>query len=272
MIETLHLFPKLDQKLIEVLKSLSSEDWHRSTLAPQWQVKDIASHMLDGTLRGISMSRDSYFGEQPDEINGYQDLVSFINRLNADWVKACKRLSPEVLIHLLEICSPLYTAHLKELDLQGEALFSVAWAGEDSSKAWFHIAREYTEKFHHQQQIRLAVGKDAELLEESLYLPYLETSMRALPHHYKDTDAPEGTVLKFGVGDISKNWFLSREMNTWKLSPNSTHWKTEVIIDKEIAWQLFSKGISKDEIGDRVQINGQSELGEKFLDILAVIA
>ena len=57
MIETTHLFPVLDQKLIELLKSLSPEDWNKQTVAKLWTVRDIAAHLLDGNLRTLSLSR-----------------------------------------------------------------------------------------------------------------------------------------------------------------------------------------------------------------------
>src|SRR6478609_6074127 len=101
-IETLPLFPPLDKKLIELLRSLSKEDWNRPTLAKLWTVKDIASHLLDGNFRVISLMRDGYNGLNPDVINSYQDIVSYLNNLNGDWVKATKRLSPLVLTDLLE--------------------------------------------------------------------------------------------------------------------------------------------------------------------------
>ena len=92
IIETLPLFPILDQKLIELLRSLSKEDWNKPTLAKLWTVKDIASHLLDGNFRAISLMRDGYNGMSPRVVNSYQDVVSFLNNLNADWVKATKRL------------------------------------------------------------------------------------------------------------------------------------------------------------------------------------
>ena len=101
--------------------------------------------------------------------------------MNADWVKASKRLSPKVLIELLRSSGLEYAAYLTTLDPEDQAVYSVAWAGEHKSKNWFHIAREYTEKWHHQQQIRLAVEKNEALLNEELYYPYLDTSIRGLP-------------------------------------------------------------------------------------------
>jgi uncharacterized damage-inducible protein DinB len=89
-IKTLHLFPVLDKLLIELLKSLSSEEWHLPTIAKLWTVKDIASHLLDGNLRILSFSRDNYFGETPTNINSYTDLVGYLNQLNSTWTNATK--------------------------------------------------------------------------------------------------------------------------------------------------------------------------------------
>ena len=65
---TSHLFPLLDEKLLEILRSLSPQDWERQTIAPLWKVKDVAAHLLDGNMRALSMLRDNYFGEKPENI------------------------------------------------------------------------------------------------------------------------------------------------------------------------------------------------------------
>lgn len=82
MIETLHLFPLLDTMLINLLRSLTDEEWNTQTIAKLWKVKDVASHLLDGNLRLLSISRDGYFGEKTGDIGSYQDLVSYLNNLN----------------------------------------------------------------------------------------------------------------------------------------------------------------------------------------------
>jgi hypothetical protein len=95
-IPTLHLFPVLDHLLIDVLQNLSADDWNKPTLARQWTVKDITAHLLDGNLRAMSISRDGYLGDPPGPITGYQDLLTYLNKLNATWVSAMKRLSPHI--------------------------------------------------------------------------------------------------------------------------------------------------------------------------------
>jgi len=70
------------------------------------------------------MLRDGYFGEAPGEINSYSDLLAFLNRLNAEWVTATRRLSPPVLIELLAQSGREYADFLTTLDLQAPAAFA----------------------------------------------------------------------------------------------------------------------------------------------------
>lgn len=271
-IQTLDLFPKLDVKLIELLKSLSAEDWEKQTIAPLWTVKDIAVHLLDGNIRALSMLRDGYFGEKPENINSYSDLLAYLNRLNADWVKAMRRVSPKVLIELLQSTGKEYFSFLQSLDPFANATFSVAWAGENVSENWFHIAREYTEKWHHQQQIRLAVGKHSELYNHELYLPYLETSMRALPHNYKDIEGRKDEVIQFEIINYGV-WYLCFNGEKWVLANDC---KIEpickVFIKSEIAWRIFTKGIMKQEAERQSDVFGKRELATKIFEMLAVMA
>lgn len=272
-IDVVALMPQLDALLFRVLEGLSARDWEKQTLAPAWKVKDVAVHLLDGNLRALSMLRDRYEGEKPEQVNSYADLTAFLNRLNADWVRATKRLSPKVIVDLLKSSGKEYCDFLATLNPHHKATFSVAWAGESKSKNWFHIAREYTEKWHHQQQIRHAVGQEQELLEEKWYFPYLDTSLRALPHHYRDVEGKDNDVIKFTfLGKREKAWFLHYE-NGWQLlaSANRTP-VSEVKIKDEDAWKIFTKGMRREEALANAAITGDQNLGEKIFDLIAVMA
>ena len=85
--------------LVELLRTLAPEDWERQTVSPKWKVKDVAAHLLDTALRGVSIGRDGYVAESP-AINSSVDLGAFINRLNSEGVTVYRRLSPLVLIRL----------------------------------------------------------------------------------------------------------------------------------------------------------------------------
>lgn len=271
---TAHLFPKLDALLIELLRSIAPADWQKRTISPSWSIHDIAAHLLDGNLRALSMLRDGHFGETPGDISSYQELLGYLNKLNADWVAATRRLSPGVLIDLLEKSGKQYADFLTTLEPFEPAAFSVAWAGEAQSANWFHIAREYTEKWHHQQQIRLALGRETALYEKELYFPYLDTSMRALPYHYRSVSGREGEQIQFIVeGPGGGVWCLRFVSNNWLLVPATTETPaSEVRIPGAIAWRIFSKGISPMEAEKLVSISGRQDAGARILDMLAVMA
>ncbi len=275
MIPVIHLFPKIDAKLIELLQSLTANDWEKQSIAPLWTVKDIAAHLLDGNIRAISMLRDHYFGVKPEAIHNYRDLVQYLNNLNADWVHALKRVSPKMLIDLLEHTGKSYVALLEALDPNAPAMFAVAWAGEDTSANWFHIAREYTEKWHHQQQIRLAVGKTEALYSKEFYFPYLDTSMRALPHHYQGVKGEKQESIQFSIitADETYHWFLQSDGQKWVLKETVANEPSSVVqINGDIAWRIFTKGIAREEALKEIDISGKTEIGIKIVDMLAIMA
>lgn len=271
-IVTLPLFPELDRLLLELLHSLTPADWQRPTLAREWTVKDIAAHLLDGNLRTLSMLRDGHFGEAPDDFS-YAGLVAYLNRLNAGWVRAARRLSPAVLTDLLAQSGAEYTAYLHTLDPWAPAAFAVAWAGESESLNWFHIARDYTEKWHHQQQIRTAVGQPAPLMEPALFRPFIETMMRGLPHAYRTVAAPEGTLVQVIIsGAAGGTWELARAAGSWHLQPPGTAAPAATLtLAPADAWQLFTKGLSAAEAQVRAQWAGDEDLAVAALRMVAVM-
>ncbi|MBX2962533.1 MAG: maleylpyruvate isomerase N-terminal domain-containing protein [Cyclobacteriaceae bacterium] len=272
-VKTLHLFPVLDEMLIELLRSLTEAEWNSQTIAKLWKVKDVASHLLDGNLRGLSISRDKYVGEQVENISSYEDLVSFLNNLNITWTNATKRLSPQVLTYLLEITGKQYAQHLKELNPYDQAVFPVAWAGQEASSNWFHIAREYTEKFLHQQQIRDAVSKQG-IMTKELYYPFLDTLIYALPYTFRNVEAQDNTSVSLIVStDIGGQWNITRTNGEWILSKGITPAPTSsVTIDPNTAWKLFSKSWAPERVRDKVEIDGDKALGEQVLKMVSVMA
>lgn len=273
-IVTLPLFAELDRLLLDLLRTLTPAEWEAPTLAPRWRVTDVALHLLDGNLRTLSMLRDGHFGVAPTtELGTHTGLVAFLNQLNADWLTATRRLSPAVVTWLLELTGREYAAFLATLEPWAPAAFAVAWAGEAESPNWFHVAREYTEKWHHQQQIRQAVGRGAEaLLTPALYAPYLQTSLRALPHHYRTVLAPEGTQLRVQItGPAPVDQQLVRRAAHWELTPERPAPAATVTIAGEVAWQLFSNELDATAAARHIRVEGEQWLGEKILDLVAVM-
>ena len=272
-IPTLHLFNTLDELLLALLTSLSPGEWAKPTLARLWTVKDIAAHLLDGNVRAIT-TLNGYEPPVCVPINSYQDLVDHLNQLNAIWVNAMERVSPQLLITQLESTGKQYIQYLQTLQPFTPARFSVAWAGEQTSLNWFHIAREYTEKWHHQQQIREAVGKPG-LMTQELFYPCIATLMYALPYTYRNIQAATGTVVKIVIStQIEGEWYLLKQADKWgllKQAPSNSI-ITEVILTPDTAWKLFTKGISAVKAIGLAIIYGDVQLGKTVFNTVSVMA
>ena len=95
------IYAQLHVELIALLKRLAPDDWYKPTTAGAWKVRDIVAHLLDSDLRRLSFQRDNAPMVPPNApIESYRDLVDFLNDLNAVWVKAAQRISPQLLIQL----------------------------------------------------------------------------------------------------------------------------------------------------------------------------
>jgi uncharacterized protein (TIGR03083 family) len=268
-----HRFAALHPELISLLRGLEQSDWNRPTACAEWSVKDIAAHLLDGNVRRLSFQRDGFRPPTDDPIQAYPELVAYLNRLNAEWVRAARRLSPELLVHLLDLTGPQVADFFLSLDPFGAALFSVAWAGEDTSLNWFDIAREYTERWLHQQQIREAVGAPGLTGREWLH-PVLDVFLRALPFSFRPLERGAGCAVGIEIqGDAGGDWTLRRSAREWELLAGSLPCPdASVRLSQDTAWRLLSKGLRADEARERVSILGDSDLGNAFLRTLSVMA
>jgi hypothetical protein len=273
MIKTINLFPELSTYLIELLKNLKEDEWAKPTCIPRRNVKDLASHILDAScLRRLSSQRDGYISESPN-INSYSDLITFIQKMASDWTVATRRLSPKILISLFEIMEKEIYDFLKSLDPNETAFWPVAWAGEEKSFNWFDIARDYTEKWHHQMQIREAINNRSDIFEPKFVIPVYETFMKALPFTYMDIQAEENTLIVVHIkGNCGGHWFLYRNQHKWELSEGERgQVKAEITIADSIAWKLFTNSIRKDK-NSYLEIKGDTKLGQKISDMVTVLS
>jgi uncharacterized protein (TIGR03083 family) len=266
-----HLLRRVDERLIDLLSSLTSPEWDIQTVAPLWKVRDVAAHLLDTSLRKLSIVRDSCYVETVD-IRSSQDLITLVNRLNREGVTVYRRLSPPVLIDMMKMACEQSARFHESLDPLAPAAFAVSWAGEETSLNWFDTARELTERWHHQQQIRLATNRPG-IMTPDLYHPVLDCLVRGLPHAYRDVDAPVGTLLLLEIsGECGGQWLLSRGSTGWdfvKLSEGE--FASRVTMPQELAWRVFTKGIDRDSARTQIEVEGNRDLGEKVLQLTAIV-
>ena len=268
---TAHLFPQLEAQLLELLRALSPEDWEKQTLAPKWKVKDVAAHLLDTQLCKLAAAREPRKSESAKIISP-AELAALINTLNAEGVRRYRQLGTDELISRMEAASKESAEYHQALDPFAPAMFPVSWAGQEQSLNWFDTARELTERWHHQQQIRLAVNKPG-IMTREFYFPVLDCFMRALPYAYRDVAAKPGDLAQFNIsGECGGSWYLLRGSAVWTLIASSAGEKvSETTIPQEIAWRIFTKGISFEEARPQVHVSGEERVGLHILNMISIV-
>lgn len=257
--------------MLELLRSLTPEQWQAPTSCPGWSVKDIAAHILGDDLNNLSSGRDGFRSAWFDGPR-WEDLVAFINERNEAWVDALRRVSLPVLVELLGFSGARVHAHFESLDPMAPGP-NVAWAGSGSMPMWMHVAREYSERWLHQMQIREAVAGSG-LLERRLFHPVLDTFVHALPVAYANVAAELGThVLVEISGDAGGGWSLVKGAAGWELFEGMDNSATMTVrLDQDLAWRLWTKGVDPAAARAAVSFEGDRVLGEPLLGAVAIIA
>ena len=265
----LNLFPAERGALLALLESLRPDDWFRPTVAGDWTVKDIAAHLVADDLGRVSSRRDDHREAWAPAV---EPLKAFIDRRNGEWVTATRRLSPRVVRSLLEFGGQETQRLFESVD--PFALGSpVDWAGPQPAPNWLDLAREFTERWHHQQQVREAVG--AQLLNDEMFLrPVLETFAFALVPPYRDVDAPAGTTVQLSIdGRSGGDWTLVRDATGWSLRAGQTDAPSgSVAMDEDTAWRMYVRAISRVETEAASTFMGDRRLASHLLDAFALVS
>jgi uncharacterized protein (TIGR03083 family) len=266
------LFPPVLDELLALLEGLSEAQWSASTVCRGWCVKDVALHLLGGDVGILSRKRDQYSHGGP--VTDAEQLLQLVNNLNDTWVTAARRMSPQLVVDLLRHLGAQLCHYFAALDpfALGEP---VSWAGPEPAPVWLDLAREYTEKWHHQQQIRDAVGADP-LYHAKYFRPVLDTFVRALPFTLRDVRTSEGECVRVNIsGESGGKWLVIRQKEGWSLfvdGGQAIKALAEVTIDQDAAWRLFTKGIEVESARARSVVNGDEDVARTILSMVSVIA
>ena len=255
--------------LVALLNELSPREWTVATACTGWDVRDVALHVLGGDLGNISRRRD---GIRPAEPRGGETLGAMLGRVNQEWVEAARRVSPRLTVELLAMAGPLIADVFEALD--PEALGGpVSWAGPGPAPVWLDVAREYMERWVHQQHIRDAVGRPGQR-EARFCGPVIAASMHALPKALGAEARPAGTSLVVEIaGDAGGAWSIIREPGGW------THYegaaidaRTRISVADDVWWRVVTLGMTPADGWRHARIQGEPTLARAALGAVAIIA
>lgn len=263
-IDVRSLLPGEREELVALLGSLVEAEWDLPSSAG-WSVKDLALHLLDDDLGLLSRNRDG----DSSGLLAATDHETFVRALaakNQRWIDGARHLSPRIIIDLLTWAGNEVDAYYSTVALTTHG--HVSWASDEPVPVWLDMAREFTERWVHQMQIREATGRVGGFRDAYL-ATVLRTFVWAIPHQYRVAEEAGGKVQV----DLASGgqWYLVCQGGpTWSLN--------EGVADSPDASATFS-----DDCGWRwltgaalphegVSLQGPPTLCEPLLGVRAIVA
>ena len=145
-----------------IQRGLEPDDWQRPTPCPGWTVLGLCCHLLGDDLGLLSRQRDGYHGTPSPEGPGEAEFVAWLDDLQAQWVRAARRISPRLVTGLLDWTGPQVVEMLRRQDPRARTA-KVSWAGTGPVPVWLDQARELSEWWIHRQQLLQALGRRSDL-------------------------------------------------------------------------------------------------------------
>ena len=249
---------------LRVLTDLTPDDWTRSTAAAPWTVHDVVAHVLGDDLGRLGRGRDGYTAGGPRQ---GEPFPAFIHRLNDEWVRAATRLSPRLLRELLDVTSPQVTAYWNGVDLDAIG-GPVTWAGPEPAPVWLDCARDFTEYWVHQQQVREATGRPGGTDPDVVHA-VLDTFLRAMPHTLSGLERPDDATLTVAVpGPAGGRWSWRRAGGRWSFV-DATETGTTATLDADVLWRLCVRMVEPEDV--RFAVDGDRALADAALQIVSII-
>jgi uncharacterized protein (TIGR03083 family) len=254
------LFRLEGRRLSDLLRSLSAPDWERPTACPGWSVLGLASHLLGGDLGLLARQRDGHHGTPAPEELSEEGFISWLDELQIEWVRAARRLSPRLVVELLDWAAPQLAEMVGSQDASASTA-SVSWASAGPVPVWLDHARELSERWIHRQQILEAVGAPSDLRED-LGGPVLDGLRWAYPFRLEPHQRPEGATVEISVtGDeVELGWYVVSDGAAWSFrSAACDPLAARLRMTSEQAWRLLSNNFDKDAHGE-VLASGDAEI------------
>ena len=217
-----------------MLRELTPRDWDRPTTCGEWAVREVVAHMLGDLLGRVSAQRDEY---RPDQPLPDETLPTFIDRINEEWVRAARRLSPRLLMELYATNGVVHDEQWASLPAN-QLSESVSWAGIHPAPVWFDAARDLTEYWVHERQVREAVGRPGGFPEMSVVL---DIFARGLPYTLAGVDLGSTECIAV-IGDPLGAWTLVREAGSWWIRNGTDDGEpVMVIVAAEELWRRWTR-------------------------------
>jgi uncharacterized protein (TIGR03083 family) len=239
------LFEIERQRLLVLLKELGESDWQRPTRCPGWTVLGLASHLLGDDLGLLSRRRDDYMGTPSPESVTEAEFIDWLDELQMEWVRAARRLSPRLVVEVLEWAGPRLVDVLGSEDLNARS-GRVSWAGPEPAPVWLDQLRELSEYWIHRQQLLEALERPTDL-DPLLLQPILLGLRWAFAYRLSQAALAADGAVHITVGEpVDEQWSLASHDGTWEFTESPPeHVIARASLTAEETWRLLTNNLTQ---------------------------
>jgi len=241
--DAVSLFVTERARLSELLATLDRADWDRPSPCPGWSILGLCCHLVGDDLGFLARHRDGHYGTPGPEHAGEAEFIAWLDELQAEWVRAARRLSPRVVAGLLDWAGPQIAETMRGEDPRAVTA-SVSWAGTGPVPAWLDQVRELSEYWIHRQQLLQALGRPSDLRAD-LAGPVLDGLRWAYPFRLGQVRAEPGDTVTISIsGPVAVTWQLVATTTGWEYREEpGPRVAASLGMTTEQAWRLLTNNL-----------------------------
>jgi uncharacterized protein (TIGR03083 family) len=264
------LFESERERLLSLLASVADDEWALPSPCPGWSVLGLCAHLVGDDLGLLARNRDGYLGTRPPDGLDEAGFIAWLDDMQAEWVRAARRLSPPLVVDLLRWAGPQLVDVLGRQDPRAPT-GHVTWAGPDPVPAWLDHGRELSEYWIHRQQLLQALGRPSDLRPD-LLAPVLDVLRWAYPYRLEAVAARAGDSATVEVhGPVTATWHLVSDGTAWDFRLEAgARQVARLTMTTEQAWRLLTNNLPPDAQA-QLDVAGDGAVTRALLRTRAII-
>jgi Mycothiol maleylpyruvate isomerase N-terminal domain len=241
------------------------------TPCPGWSVLGLTSHLLGVDLSLLAGQRDDHHGTPAPSGMSEDAFIAWLDDLQVEWVLAARRLSPRLVVDLLDWTDAQVVEMLESQD-ETAVSATVSWASTGQVPVWLDQARELSERWIHRQQILQTIGNPSDLRPD-LVVPVLDGLRWAYPFRLLPHQRPAGATVEISVSapTIGFRWYLVSDGIGWHFQPRpGDRLVAQLTMTVEQTWRLLTNNLESHNHGE-VLGSGDPDIVASLLRTRAII-
>jgi uncharacterized protein (TIGR03083 family) len=264
------LFALERARLLELLTSIGDTDWDKPSPCPGWTALGLCCHLVGIDMASLSGRRDHHHGTPPPDGLTEPGFIAWLDDLQMQWVEAARRLSPRLVIDLLDWAGPQLLDAFRAQDGRSRSAH-VSWAGHRDVPVWLDQVRELSEYWIHRQQLRQALDLPSDLRAD-LAGPILDGLRWAYPFRLNRVRATPGDTVSITIsGPAAATWNLVATPVGWDFAADpGPQGVASLTLTTDQAWRLLTNNLPPDDQAG-VELSGEREIVDVLRHTRAIV-